>query len=209
MAKFRQRPFVGAVALRAVCAEEADVPVFGLVASRTVEKRFLALKLRRLRRYTSLLCPGDKRIAWLIVRGGSVLDLPQAYAGEGDVIHLRRARDNSLVFEMAGSALGDVGVKGARLALEDGLVVGVANDAVLRFNALVRRVAGGTVIGEERMGRRQRTWSCHDLPRGGAGYVLSAQQRHPSKPRAASGEQWKDDPFLERSHTHCSHLSPK
>ena len=170
--------------LRAVCAEQADVPVFGLVAGRAIEQRLLALELRRKRRRIALLEPGDKRIARLIVRGGSVLDLPQADAGEGDVIHLRRARTRALVFEMAGGARGDVGVKGAGLALEDGLVVGVADDAVLRFNALVRRVTRGAVVGEERMGRRQRTWTCHRLPRGGAGYVWSAQQHRPAEPHA-------------------------
>ena len=43
MAEFRDRPLRGGVALGAVIAEQADVPIFGLVARRAIEQRFLAL----------------------------------------------------------------------------------------------------------------------------------------------------------------------
>ena len=38
VAEFRERPFRGAVALRAVRTEQATVPVFGLVAGRAIEQ---------------------------------------------------------------------------------------------------------------------------------------------------------------------------
>ena len=78
-----------------------------------------ALELRLKRRCIALLEPGDKCIARLVVRGGRTLKLAQADAGEGHVIHLRRARDTPLVFEMAIGAGGDVGVESAGLTLEE------------------------------------------------------------------------------------------
>ena len=75
MAEFRERPFRCAMALRAVVSEQAAVPVLGLVAGRAIEQRLLALELRRVRRGVAFGNPGDKRVARLIVRDGSVLDL--------------------------------------------------------------------------------------------------------------------------------------
>ena len=57
MAEFRDRPLRRAVALRAVGAEESEVPVFGLVAGRAVEQRLLALKMRCEWRGVALLEP--------------------------------------------------------------------------------------------------------------------------------------------------------
>ena len=57
------------------------------------------------------------------------------------MIHFRRARDASLVFEVADGALANISVKGARLALKDSLVVGVADDVVMRLDAFVGGVA--------------------------------------------------------------------
>ena len=47
MAEFGNRPLRRAVALRAVGAKKADVPVFGLVAGCAVEQRLRALQVRR------------------------------------------------------------------------------------------------------------------------------------------------------------------
>ena len=148
MTEFRDRPFGRAVALRAFGAEEADVPVFRLVAGRAVEQRLRALQMRREWRGVALLKPGDERRTRRIVCGSGA-DLLRTNAREGDVIHLRRARHSALMFEMAHGARADVGVKGARLALQDGLVVRVADDAVLRLDSLHRRVASGTVAFEK------------------------------------------------------------
>ena len=108
------------------------------------------MQLRRKRWGVALLEPRDERGTRRIVCGGGV-DLLQTNAREGDVIHLRRARDPALMFEMARRALGDIGVKGARLALQDIFVVGVANDAAFRRDALERSMARGAIIFEERV----------------------------------------------------------
>ena len=158
-------PFRRVVALRAVVAEQAAMPVFCLVACRAVELRLGALKLRCMRCGVGLLHPGNERIKLRIVCGGRFLHLLQADVREGDVIHFRRARDAALMFEMAGSACADVGVKGAGLALQDGLVIGMAHDAVLRLDALHWRVARSAVVFEKGVRLRQlpgRDMCCHE-----------------------------------------------
>ena len=65
------------------------------------------------------------------------------------MIHFRRAGHVSLVFEMAGSALGNVGVKGGRLAFEEIAVIRMADNATLRFDPLHWRVAAGAVMFQE------------------------------------------------------------
>ena len=164
VAKFRDRPFRGAVALA------QSVP------NRPRCRSLVWWQVAQLSSDSSRWSCGACGAALLsftqatsasrcsIVRDGSVLDLSYADAREGDVIHFRRARDRPLVFEMAGSALGDVGVKGARLALEDSLVVGVADDAVLCFDTLHRRVARGAVMFQKRVGLGERTGAGHTLP---------------------------------------------
>ena len=74
------------------------------------------------------------------------LELLKADASERDVIHLSRGRDSALMFEMAGGACVDLRMKGARLALEERFVIGVADDAFVRVHSFDRRVAGRAVI---------------------------------------------------------------
>ena len=76
MAELRECPFRRVVALCAVIAKQAPVPVFGLVARRAIKKRLLARELWRVRRCRALLRPGEKYIEFLMVRGSSVLGLP-------------------------------------------------------------------------------------------------------------------------------------
>ena len=118
MPEFRDRPLRRAVALRAAGAKKADVPIFRLVADRAIEQRLLALQLRRERWGVALLEPRDERGTRRIVCGGGV-DLLQANVREGDVIHLRRARDPALMFEVTDSAFSDVRVEGTWLALKN------------------------------------------------------------------------------------------
>ena len=61
------------------------------------------------------------------------------------MIHLGGARDTSLMFQMAGGTFTDVGVESAGLPLQGCQIVGVTNDAVLRFDAVHRRVACGAM----------------------------------------------------------------
>lgn len=93
-----------------------------------------------------------------------VLELLETDAHEGDVIHFCRAWDSSPMFEMAGGARRDVGVKGGRLALKDGFVVGVADDAIFRLNALHRCVARRTVVLKKGVRLRECAWHDHVLP---------------------------------------------
>ena len=167
MAEFSDSPLRRAVALSAVVAEQAAMAVFSGMARRAVELRLGVLKLRRVRCGVGLLHPGDECGELWIGRGGGLLRLLQADLRERDVIHFCRARDAALMFEMAGSTLADVSVKGARLALQEGLVVGVADDAVLCLDALVCGVAGGAVVGEEGVWLRQFAGENHVLPGGG------------------------------------------
>jgi hypothetical protein len=56
---------------------------------------------------------------------------------------------------MARNTGGYIGVESARLPLENRQVVCVADDAVLRFDALQRRVAGGAIVSEKSVRLRQ------------------------------------------------------
>ncbi len=146
------------------------MPVLGLVTGRAVQECFFGPQIGVRR----LLLGGVGFIEPAFdcghVHAGLLrlsFELFEADAREGDVIHFRRARDAPLVFEMAGSARVDVGVKGGRLALKDGFVVGVADDAVLRFDAFHRCVAGGAVVFQKRVRLRQLAGNDHVLPGGG------------------------------------------
>ena len=93
-----------------------------------------------------------------------VLDLHETNAREGNVIHFCRAWDSSLMFQMAGGARRDVGVKGGRLALKNGFVAGVADDAIFRFNALHRCVARRAVVLKKGVRLRECARHDHVLP---------------------------------------------
>ena len=149
MSEIHDRPLGRAMALRAVRAEERPVAILGLVTAGTVEQCLAALQLWRERQWIAALEPGDQLHARFVMlcRGG--LDLPQPDARKGNMIHLRRPSDPALVLDMAPAARGDVGVKDSRLALENCDVVGVTDDAVLRFNARHARVASRAVVLEE------------------------------------------------------------
>ena len=121
MAEFRDRPLRRRVALRAVVAEQTDVPVLGLMARRAIKEGFLALQLRCGRRQRATRALEEPRGEVGARFGGRVRllrHLPHADLCEGDMIHFGRAGDATLMFEMAGGAGGDVSVERARLALE-------------------------------------------------------------------------------------------
>ena len=151
--------------------------------------------MRRERQGIALLEPCDQCGARRIVRGVGSVDLLQADAREGGVIHLRRARDSALVFEMAHGTRADVAVKGARLALQKGFVVRVAEGAVLRLDAFHRRVARGAVVFEKGMRLRE-------IPR--TGRALSCDSRewvvHDGKCRRCNSDDDKCYPKNELSH---------
>ena len=194
VAEFGDCPLRRAVALRAVGAEEADVPVFGLVTRRAVEQRLRALQMGRERWGIALLEPGDERRTRRIVCGSGA-DLLQTNARQGDVIHLRRARDPALMFEMAHGTCADVGVKGARLALQDGLVVGVADNAVFCLDTFDRRVTRGAVAFEKGVPLRELSWNDRALGGDLRGWVV-----HDGKHRRRSSDNYERNPKNELSH---------
>ncbi len=153
MAVLRECPFRRAVALRAVVAELTTVPVFRLVARRAIEQCFFRLQMGkgRLRDSAAFFEPVfnfrhiQVSLRWL------AFELLEANACERKMVHLRRPRHPPLMFEMAGAARADLGMKGGWLTLEERLVVGMADDAALRFHSFDRRVAGRAIILQRRV----------------------------------------------------------
>lgn len=215
MTKFGDRPLRCGVTLAAVAAEQSAVSVLGLMARRAIEQRLFWLELRRMQCLVPSVHPADERVTFWIVRCGSVLDLTQADARERDVIHLRRAGHTPLVFEMAGHARGDFAVKGGRLALEDGLVVGVTHNAFARNHALDRRVAGRAIILERGVSLRQLSGTDHVLPKGErkdlTRRLVTVMRSVSGKLQEREYEQCATDcheqKHLERGHEY--HLSPR
>ena len=67
---------------------------------------------------------------------------------------------------MAGGARVDLGVKGGGLALQDGLIVGMAGDALARIHSFDSCVAGRAIILQRCVDLRQFTGTNHVLPKG-------------------------------------------
>ena len=205
VAEFRDRPLRGGVTLGAVVAEQSQMPVFGLMAGRAVELRFFPLELRRGRGRSAAFAadePGHEVGASFFLGDRRVMHLSQADLRESDVIHLCRTRNPTLMFEMARVAGSDVGVKRARLALENGEVIRVTDDAALRLDPLHRRVTGGAVVSEESVRLRQLPGtdrvSRHDL------HAREMQQGKRRRRDRDDNEGKREDELA-----HESHLSPK
>ena len=157
------------VARSAIGAEQTYVPVLGLVTCCAVQQRFFGLQIgvgRLLQGGVGFFEPafdcGHVNAGLLRLS----FELLEADAREGDVIHFRRGRHTALVFEMAGGARVDLGVKGGRLALQDGFIVGMAGDTLARIHSFDRRVAGRAIILQRCVGLRQFTGANHVLPKG-------------------------------------------
>lgn len=142
--------------------------VLGLMTRRAIQQPFFRPHVRggRLWRIAGFFEPAFnlRRVHAGLLR--LAFEFLETDTRESDVIHLRRAWHPALVFEMAGGARADLGMKGGRLTLEKRLVVGMADDAVLCLDAFHRRVAGRAVILQRRMGLRQLTGTYHVLPKG-------------------------------------------
>ena len=149
--EIRERPLSRDVTLRAIVAKEALVPVLGLVATGAIQQCFSRLELRVERHPVRLLQPGNQGIPRRIMLRVGVLDLPDSDPGQGGVIHFRIGSHPALVFTMTGNTLPNIPMEGARLPLEDGDIIRMADDAVFCFNAINGRVAGGAVIFEKGM----------------------------------------------------------
>ena len=123
MAEFRDGPFRGRVTLRAVLAEQSEVPVLVPVAGGAIQNHLL-------RRQVGAALPGFFFAVLLIDPAPEIcgrqtvfrlgiriaLELPESDAREGDVIHFCSGRDKPLMFDVAISTRADVGMEGRRLA---------------------------------------------------------------------------------------------
>ena len=157
MAEFRNRPFGGGVALGAIVAEKHAMAILRRVTGSAIKPALGQCKLRVIRvRCGFVQWAHNPRQSlsppvfheWIY---GFPENPPLCNPGKCVMIHLGGSGYPPLVFEMTGGAGGDVRMEGTRLALKEALVVSVADDAVLRFNAFQRRMAGGAVVSEKRM----------------------------------------------------------
>ena len=93
------------------------------------------------------------------------------------------------MLDVAVSARADVGMEGRRLALQERLVVRVADDATGGFNSFDGRVAGSAVVFQKRMALGEHTGTGHALPRrlvqdpGAHASGMTSQEVKPSKQR--------------------------
>ena len=166
MSEIRERPLSRDVAFCAIVSKEALVPVLGLMATGAIQQCFSRLELGIERHPIRLLQPSKQGIPRRILPVGGISDLPQADPSQSGVIHFCVGGHPALVLTMTGNTLSDIPMKGARLPLEDGDIIRMADDAVFCFNALHGRVAGCAVICEESMWLRQGSWQDRVLPEG-------------------------------------------
>lgn len=172
MAELRNGPFCGRVTLRAVLAEQSEVPVLVPVATGAIQNHLL-------RRQVGAALPGFFFAGLLIdpaqemcgrqtvfcVGVRITLELPESDAREGDVIHFCSARDKPLMLDVAIGARADVGMEGRRLALQECLVVRVADDATGGLDSFDGCVAGSAVVFQKRVALGERAGTRHALPR--------------------------------------------
>ncbi len=71
------------------------------------------------------------------------------------MVHHDWTNTHALVFDVASGASADIGMKRGRLPLEKGLIVGMTDDALGRFDTVNRRVTSGAFLFQEPMGGRQ------------------------------------------------------
>ncbi len=97
--------------------------------------------------------PCDKTLGSLMTFGidRRIAQLVKTETRENRVVHVGRALGTSTMFQMALATTADVGVEGRGLALKQGLVVGVADDALCCFNSFAGCVAGGAIVFKRRV----------------------------------------------------------
>jgi len=112
------------------------------------------------------------------------------------VIHHSQLFAKTAMFVVALAATAHVGVEGRRLALQERLVIRVADNAVGGLDSFDRRVAGGAVVFQKRVGLGERTGTGHALPGRfvqDAGALASGMTSQKVKPRKQRYEQRQRD----------------
>lgn len=124
---------------------------------------------------TVLLDPADQLVVYLssLTVGGVFGQLVQSEPRQRQVIHLRWPPIYALMLEVTLAASLDVGMKRGRLALQQCLIVRVADGAIDGLHALDRRVAGGAVVFQR---------SVRSGERAGAGLPPPGRSLHRSSP---------------------------
>lgn len=171
MAELRNGPSDGAVTLRAVLAEQSEVPVLVPVASGAIQNHLLRRQVgapRPRRSFAVILIDPAQE-----VRGGQAVfrlgigiavELPQADTRQRPVIHQSRPFVKTAMFAVALAATAHVGVEGRRLALQERCVIRVADNAVGSLDSFDGRVAGRAVVFQKGVGLGKRAGSGHALP---------------------------------------------
>ena len=86
------------------------------------------------------------------IRPGIGIQLAEAYLGQRHVVHFGGTPIDPLMFAVALPTTTHVGMERSRLALQDGLVIGMAGDAVGGLNALDGGVTGRAIVFQKRVG---------------------------------------------------------
>lgn len=171
MPELRDRPLLRPVTLSAVLAQEPDVPILVGMAGRAIQDRFLwretCTDFRRVARGLVLTNPGKEVVLnplVFIIWQAFGSKMAEADLGQCRVVHANPAPVTSLMLAVALDAAADAGVECSWLALQQGLVVGVAGNTAAGFDTLDRRVTGGAVMSQKRVRLGQVAGEGHALP---------------------------------------------
>ena len=174
MPELREIPFLRFMAGGTIVAEKAEVAVVVAVAGGAVEHALGIGKCRvnECRRDGSvtfrsrLFEPSQKSGGFVAAVIGGLLKLASAYLCQDIVIHRGDLRVLAAVFGVAVLAVSHIRVKGGGLALEDALVIGMADSTVHGLHPFYRGVAGTAVVIEKGVGFAEFAGVGHALPGG-------------------------------------------
>ncbi len=166
MSKFREGPLVCGMTLCAILTKQFEMAIVVGMAGPAV-KRCLG-DCNAMMRRSLMFGPHENFLTqdFIFAVGCVAVQLPQPDLGQRFVVHVGRTIIDALVLQMTLCATTDASVKRSRLPLQNRLVVGVADDALRRFDATDRRMASGTIVFEVSVSRRQSTRFGHPLPGG-------------------------------------------
>src|SRR5581483_1201800 len=140
------------MALRTILPEEFLVPVLVRVTTRAVQNHLFRgdERVARLRPFAHavLLDPAEQLAAHLssLAVVSVFVQLAQSELRQRQMIHFRWPPIRALMLDVALAASLDVGMKRGRLALQQCLIVRMADGAIDGLHTLDRRVTGGAIV---------------------------------------------------------------
>jgi len=166
MSKFREGPSVGGMTLCAILAKQFEMAIVIGMAGPAVERCLCGCNTTM--RRCPMFGPHEDFLTqdFIFAVGCVTVQLTQTDLGQSLVVHVGRTVIDALVLQMTLCAATDTGVKRSWLPLQNRLVVGVANDALGRFDATDRRMTSGTIVFQVGVSCRQSTRFGHPLPSG-------------------------------------------